>query len=302
MVAIGDNLMPDDERQVWDLRGNALTGKLSGQKFSASPPVLSPDGAHVALVPFGKQSIVTVWTLKTQTSVRIEPGFTPGLIDFAGPGKLLLAELRGSTLRVQLRDATTGRREREYEGPSLGDVPALTRDMLAVSPGGRYLAVVAPGDLWIWDLKLGSAAGRRAVPWNTRELLFPCRGLSFSPNGRELAGLFETQGQARLVCWDVAGGEVAFELTFPSLKFRPETPVAYAGQVLGWIGQRQGWLLYGHAQIDRRTSQMRVPPGLDGPSLPFRRMLGPEHIATLTGQGDNKLLRIAQFQADHGAD
>jgi hypothetical protein len=31
-------------------------------------------------------------------------------------------------------------------------------------------------------------------------------------------------------------------------------------------------------------------------------MLGPEHIATLTGQGDNKLLRITRFQPEQPAD
>jgi hypothetical protein len=203
-------------------------------------------------------------------------------------------------LHLRVWDATTGKREREFDGPTLGAATSLTRDMLAVSPGGAWLAVVTPENLWLWDLKKGTAAGQRALPWNGANWLFPCRGLSFSPDGGELAALFQVNGQSRLVCWDVASGEPAVDVTFPALRLWVGTEVAYKGHVLGWVGNRRGWLVYGQMFIDRRANKVGPPPsGLLAADQPFRRMVGPDHVATLPGGlGGKKVLTVSRFDPD----
>ncbi|HKI30411.1 MAG TPA: hypothetical protein VKA46_00870 [Gemmataceae bacterium] len=300
-VAVGDNFDDKDERQVWDLQTNATTGKLVGRRYSASPALLGPDGAHLAILPFGEREIVDVAALASGKKVRIDTGLPTEVVDFAGPGKLLVAGRQGAGLRLRLWDATTGKRERDFDGPALGAQVPLLRDMVAVSPGGAYLAVVTPEDLWVWDLKTGTAAGRRALPWNAANWLLPCRGLSFSPDGRELAGFFEVNGQSRLVCWNLmAQGEPAFDVTFPAAKVRPNMLLAYAGQVLGWVGDRRGWLLYGQMFIDRKADKVGpAPAGLLAAEQPFRRMVGPDHVATLPGGlGGNKVLTVSRFDPD----
>jgi hypothetical protein len=299
-VAVGDNFDDKDERQVWDLRTGTPAGKLVGRHYTTEKPVLGPDGNHLAILPFGEKEIVDVYALSTGKPVRIDTGMPTDVVDFAGPGKLLVAGKRGAVLHLRVWDAATGKREREFDGPPPGAATSLTRDMVAVSPGGAWLAVVTPESLWLWDLKKGTAAGQRALPWNGANWLFPCRGLSFSPDGRELAALFQVSGQSRLVCWDVAGGEPVVDVTFPALRLWVGTEVAYKGHVLGWVGDRRGWLVYGQMFIDRTANKVGPPPsGLLAADQPFRRMVGPDHVATLPGGlGGKKVLTVGRFNPD----
>jgi hypothetical protein len=300
-VAVGDNSDDKDERQVWDLRTGQMTGKVGGRKYSAERPVLSPDGAHLAVLPFGEKEIVDVTPLATGKPVRIDTGGLPtDVVDFAGPGKLLVAGKRDGKAHLRVWDATTGKREKEFDGPPLGTPPTLTRDMVAVSPTGAWLAVVTPDNLWLWDMKTGAAAGQHALPWNGANWLFPCRGLSFSPDGSELAALFQVNGKSRLVCWNLASGGSIFDVTFPALRLWDGAELAYKGQVLGWVGNRRGWLLYGQMFIDRNADKGGpVPAGLMAADQPFRRMVGPDHIATLPGGlGGKKTLTISRFDPD----
>jgi hypothetical protein len=307
-VAVGDNFDDKDERQVWNLQTDAAAGKLVGRKYSAERPVLSPDGAHLAVLPFGEKEIVDVVDMKTgKKLVRIDTGLPTEVVDFAGPGKLLVAGKRGATLHLRIWDVTTGKREHDtgkrehdFDGPTLGKPPTLTRDMLAISPGGAWLAVVTPDNLSLWDLKMGSAAGERALPWNSANWLLPCRGLSFSPDGSELAALFQVNGQSRLVCWDVVRGEAGFDVTFPALRLGVGAEMAYKGHVLGWVGDRRGWLVYGQMFIDRKADKVGpAPSGLLAADQPFRRMVGPDHVATLPGGlGGKKTLTISPFDPD----
>src|SRR5262249_39411119 len=239
-VAVGDNFDDKDERQVWNLETNVMAGKLVGRRFSAGA-VLSPDGAHLALLPLKERDIVDVVAPASGKSVRIDTGFPAEVVDFAGPGKLLVAARQEGAVRVRLWDATTGKRERDIDRPPLG-AAALARDMVAVSPGGAYLAVATPDDLWLWDLKAGTAAGRRPLPWNARNWLLPCAGLSFSPDGGELAGFFQLGDRSRLVSWGVARGEagVAGEVRGPALVGGGQA--AAKGHGPGWGGGARGWV------------------------------------------------------------
>jgi hypothetical protein len=301
-IAIGDNFDDKDERQVYDLRTGKKTGELGGRHYSSAPPVLSPDGAHLAILPFGEKEIVDVWPLagaKPVKPVRIDTDLPTDVVDFAGPGRLLVAGKRGAALHVRVWDAKTGKREVAFDGPPLGDPVKPTRDMLAVSPGGNYLAVVTPEALSLWDLRNGTPAGRHALPWNEGNWLFPCRGLSFSPDGRELAALFQVGGKSRLVSWNVQTGMPLNTVIFPELRPSPGAEVAYRGHVLGWVGQRRGWLLYGQMFVGRDDKVGPPPPGLLAPDQPFRRLVGTDHIATLpAGLGGNKVLTVAPFDPD----
>ncbi len=300
-VAVGDNSDDKDERQVWNLQTGEMTGKVVGRHYTIERPALSPDGAHLAILPFGEKEMVDVIAPATGKSVRIDTaGLPTDVVDFAGPGRLLVAGKHGPGTHVCIWDATTGKREREFDGPPLGAATGLSRDMVAISPGGTWLAVATPENLSLWDLKKGTPAGQRALPWNGGNWLFPCRGLSFSPDGRELAGLFQAGGRSRLVCWGMNGDAPAHEVTFPELHLWDGAVMMDKGQVIGWVGDRRGWLLYGQMFIDRKADRVGPsPPGLLAGDQPFRRMVGTDHVATLPGgPGGKKALTISPFDPE----
>ena len=135
---------------------------------------------------------------------------------------------------------------------------------------------------------------------HARNWLFPCRGLSFSPDGSELAGFFQVEEKSRLVSWDVARGESVFDVTFPAPQLWVGTQTGYKGHVLGWVGDRRGWLLYGQMFIDRKADKVGpAPAGLLAADQPLRRMVGPDHMATLPGGfGGRKVLTVSRFDPD----
>lgn len=304
-VAVGNNAAAGDERQVWNLQTNKMTGKLIGQLPSLQPPILSPDGAHIAIIPAGKPGTVDVWALGPGKVVNIPVspnGVPPEVIDFAGPGRLLTGRRinAGREFEFVVWDAATGQSALkfglEFAGPPVGGVN-LSRDTIAISPGGAYLALMTGDTLRVFDLKTGVAVGQRALPQGApgRRIL-SCRGLSFSPDGSELAGLFHTNNQMRLVCWDVAKGDAVADIAFGFLTLMLGMDGTYRGHVLDWVGDRRGWLLYGAMMIDRKADKVGPqPPGLTDPNYAVSHLIGPDHVATLPGGGGNKVLTVTRF-------
>ncbi len=297
-VAIGSNLRPDDERQVWNLQTGRMTGKVVGTvpTFNGSPPVLSADGAYVAF--HERPSTVAVWALGPGKKVSIEVGSAWALgdyVDFAG-GKLLTLRRTGSTLFVQLWDPATGQNVLSFT--ALTRTTGVTRDSVAISPGGGYLAVVSHEGLAVYELKAGTAVGQRPLPkWGPTPSL-TCHGLSFSPDGSELAGLFYGNvPPMHLVCWDVAKGDVVSEASVPQARPPGGTISVYAGHAIDWVGERRGWLLYGYTLVKRGedgSATFLSQPQQTGSPVP-RHLVGPDHVATLAAGA----LTVSRFDPDN---
>jgi hypothetical protein len=299
-VLIGTNLRAEDERQVWNLQTGQMTGKVVGKIDSSRPPILSPDGAHVAF--HDRPGTVDVWAPGPGKKVTIDVG--AGLLtdytDFAG-GKLLTARKVGTALQFQLWDVATGQSVLTFVPP--GTQTGISRDGFAVSPGGAYLALASRESLLIFDLKAGTLVGQRAMPkWEPGRIV-SCHGLSFSPDGSELAGLFYgTVSPMHLVCWDVAKGEVVSENSVPLDRPQAGTLAVYRGHVLDWVGDRRGWLLYGYTMVERGkdgSATFLPQPPQTGSPIP-RHLVGPGHVATLAAAAKpgEFVLTVRPFDAD----
>jgi hypothetical protein len=303
-LAVGDNFTPDDVREVWDLQANERVGKVSGSLVSASAPVLSPDGAHLAL-PANRPGAVDVWAVKTNKKVTVEagsPGFLPELIDFAGPGTLLTANRIGSALQLQVWDADSGRRVREVRVDKPVRGSGHVRDTLAISPGGAYLALAVADTLWVYDLKTGQVIGERPLREDFGKRPMDCRGLTFSPDGSELAGIFWGGPRGSVFCWDMARGDFVCEAPLPAgTSVHVALSGAYRGRAIDWLAGRRGWLLYGQLVVERKpgAGPAAAPAGLQNATAPVSHLIGPEHIATLPGGlGGNKVLTVTRFDPD----
>jgi len=302
-VALGANLFANDERQVWNLQTGTMIGKVIGAvpTVNGAAPVLSPDGSYLAF--YEKPGTVGVWAVAPGKKVEIEVGaggFLPDYTAFAGD-RLLTLRRAGTGLQFQLWNLTTGKNELSFTPP--GRISGIYRDAVAVSPGGGYVAVASRETLLIAELKTGSTVGRRAMPkWEVGRLA-TCAGLSFAPDGSELAALFFGSGaQPRLLCWDVATSNVLSDVTFPQAKPNPGVLSAYKGHVIDWLGNRRGWLVYGYTMIDRTRAGAATflpqPPVLGTPDP--RHLVGPDHVVTLAAgaKPNEKALAVTRFDPD----
>jgi hypothetical protein len=292
-VAVGSFNQGNEEVQVWNLQTMTMTGKVTRQTGSTNL-LLSPDGAHLAAV--SRSSTIEVWTVATGQSKVIGAG--PGNIevcDFAGPGKLVTARPADGKNVVQVWDVATGKAERQFDGP-----PRLLRDVIGVSPGYNYAALASPETLWVYDLRTGALAGQRAFPKPEGGRSSLIRGLVFSPDGAELAAYFRVATRSRIVCWDVTKGDVLADHNLPSdTRTSPSLGAAYRMHPIDWLPNRRGWLVLGLNAIDHNSGRpigsLPVPDRL---SLGVRRLIGPEHIAVLSGPRTASVLAVDRFNAE----
>ncbi len=302
-VALGANLFANDERQVWNLQTGTLIGKVIGAvpTVNGAAPVLSPDGAYLAF--YEKPGVIGVWAVGPGKKVEIEvgaAGFLPDYTDFAGD-RLLTAHRVGTALQFQLWSVATGKNELTFSPP--GRISGISRDAVAISPGGGYLAVASRESLTVTDLKTGSTAGNRSLPkWEGLRLV-ACHGLSFSPDGSELAALYSANGaQPHLVCWDVATGQLVSDLTFPQARPHVGVLSAYKGHVIDWLEKRRGWIIYGYTMIDRTkdgaAAFLPQPPVIGTPDP--RHLVGYDHFVTLAAgaKANEKALNVTRFDPD----
>jgi hypothetical protein len=302
-VAVGLNLRADDERQVWNLQTGQMTGKVIGtvRTINGAPPVLSPDGAYLAYSE--RPGTVAVWAPGPGKKVSVEvggDGFLSDYTDFAGH-KLLTLRRAGAAMTFTAWDAATG--ANLFSITPRGRMTGISRDAVAISPGGGYLAVAAREGVSVFELKGGTTVGERALPKWEPVRPYTCHGLSFSPDGSELAGLFFGNGtQPHLVCWDVARGDVLCDVTFPLALPAAGVQSVYRGHVIDWIGDRRGWLLYGYTMVDRKkngaATVLPAPPA-EGSPVP-RHMVGRDHVATLApgAKPGEKVLTVSRFDPD----
>jgi hypothetical protein len=299
-VAIGSNRGAGEERQVWNLQTGEMTGKVVGLVSSNQHPVLSPDGAHLAFLSSTKRGTVEVWAPASGKMVSVQAGtlLTTDLIEFVGPDKLLAGRRAGIGMAVKVIDAATGKEEREFQTAR----PFGGRDALAISPGGAYLALAERQTLNVYDVKTGTLAGQRSL--TNANALAPgtCHGLSFSPDGGELAGLFFGINGAQLICWDMAKGDVVSESSIPKATPPAGTLAVYRGHAIDWVGDRRGWLLYGYTLVDRgkNGSATFLPePAAAGSPLP-RHLIGPGHAVTMVAgaRAGEKALTVSPFDPD----
>src|SRR5262249_48609662 len=130
----------------------------------------------------------------------------------------------------------------------------------------------------------------------------PCVGLAFSPDGVQLAAVFDSQlTDTEVVVWDVVKGTATRQRALEkTLRNKAQIAVIYRGPALEWVPDRSGWLLFGYFLVDARSGAVvwTVPGNLEVSVPSHRRLLGRDHLAMAIGTGQNRQLQIITLPRD----
>lgn len=150
---------------------------------------------------------------------------------------------------------------------------------MALSAGGRYVAVPAKNTFVIADVKSGTLS--EPIVWPDRLYV---RGLAFSADGTMLSSVSQLVGAEvqgwQLDTWNLKTGKPDSRHIIPQREHSEGT--FYKGPPLVWLPGDAGWLLYGHRVItfDGRLAG-ELPPD-PPPSAAFRKYEG---IRIIFGDG-----------------
>lgn len=261
-VALGGGSLFDGIK--WDVRevgtGRAV-GVVSEPKLRCEHWALAPDGRHLAATQRGPSQVL-VWDVKQGKrlgQLPLENGFVKEVL-FAGPSRLLVLTSPGGLRVFALPE---GREVRTVAGEGGSSDP----ERMGFSPGGRYLVTTKRDSfdlctLEVTDLETGELAGRTQVselqPTDRSRLIsdFHVKSIVFSPDGTELAVVFDTHQKVGIAVVDVATGKQLEGFTCEHLAADQAFGRREVKPALDWFPNKQRWLYQGLGLIDRASRKM----------------------------------------------
>lgn len=264
VVAIGTQL---EGLQVVDLSSQRRIGQWTNDTRTTSThlPAVSPDGKLLAIGNLQESreahTVVYAYSLSPATQVaRIAvqmPWMRLQSLFFCSKTHLLLSFTKHpsavTSQLVQIWDVPTRTLIREYMVPGRG-----TEDReLMISPTGKYLVSLSPY-LAVYELSSGELVGARPFPKADDRERWTSMGAAFSPDGKELAALFDVGRECgKLVVWNLADGAITAQHTVTDTPFRNIPSFwRYTGDPIEWFAESQGWLLGGHMAVDRASGSI----------------------------------------------
>ena len=248
-VAIGPTVYNlDDGREV------GQTGDHGGQFESQTLRALSDDGKFYAIARRGQVEVRRCQDGQNVSSlagdwaaVRLE------FLDFGSPGQLVTGVRSGDDEHLAEWDVATGKLLKKFA------IESVNRNIM-LSDDGRFVAVELPNEgIGAYDLLESPSKGNgkiyaRFPIASLAGRALTINGFRFSPSSEELAAVCDDG--ARVLCWNNKAESVfqhSLGTDLPSLGMATST---YRGPVLEWQPGGRGWLLAGHAFLDRRARRV----------------------------------------------
>lgn len=151
-----------------------------------------------------------------------------------------------SSLDAYVLDANSTEELKNY---SLGE--RLDAANVAISPGGKYVAVPSEEQVNLFELASGRQIGTAPIPKPSQSSnKGNPRGLAFSPDGRELVGAFAYQDDLQFVRWNASTGMPLAS----TLHYRPQLQkLLDSSEYMVASPAGDCYLLRGRVLIDRAT-------------------------------------------------
>ncbi|HEU5115052.1 MAG TPA: hypothetical protein VFT74_00095, partial [Isosphaeraceae bacterium] len=272
-LIVGGNDADDQYREVWDLRSARPVGHIFGRLQAGKPYALSPDGAFFALHTVPVPRATEVWKVADGQRVAQIPDDKniPDLIEFAGPGRLLIGTSYARTVVVW--DLATSKPVFTISTPE-----NINTKSLALSPTRRYMALYMAhkNRLMIYDLTSGQVAGdiRMQAPGSSN---YDCEGMAISPDGKALTGLFTLGSDTHLMTWDLTNGQLVTDFESKGRDTYGKS-FSYDSQVVQWLPDQSGWLIQDQTFVERQSGQ--VVWSMPFPPIKYKEH-GPRKVADL---------------------
>lgn len=221
---------------------NLLTGDLVAElppELLEGTSAISTDGKRVAHCGSRDVAVIYVYSCEKpdEPPVRIENSegtWSVGLMRFLDANRLVIYANEWIVF-----DTTTGRKLKSMEGssPSGGG--------FALGDNGKYMAVSDHRTVIVYDTIRGRVVAKMASVHNGRQLdLFSCSGLAFSPDMKELVGLFS---RGEFVVWSNKGEVLLNELLSDGNSMHDGT------FAVSCLPDNSGWFLEGSRLLDRKS-------------------------------------------------
>jgi len=259
--------------RVWDKANKAVQEQLDGSYVRQAQTAVSPDGRLFAATsrPADQQdSAVTVWDTQTGKKLFTANGDSKRFVDvlLLSSKSLMLGDRWSDELLVWNCD--DGKRRKSIKVPNV----RFKQGNAAVSDDGKYVAMVAAGQLGVVDasdgktvaimhppdpkvrvkrvsLKAGDKpkGSRRPDEAASEPIFAALQSLRFSPDNSELAGL-STHPRARMMSWNGMG-----DLNVDQAVSAQSS--ALQEGAFQWFANRDAWLVAGNI-LDRKTGRIVV--------------------------------------------
>lgn len=272
-VGLGRNTFDRDFREVYDIRDHKKLGRIYGFAASNGKFAISPDGKFYA-VSNRESKGVYVWDVensKPKGTLPLASSWGAKVVEFAGPKRL--AAMADSKAPLQIWSLPSGNPERTITLPE-----EAVEQSIAFSHGGKYLAVYNKKRefpaIHLIDLDTGKFAGAINVPLQgDNNFWVPnCQVLMFSPDGEEIAGIFEESFKGKyFYSFSLKDRSLAFEY-----KFEEDNTFWWTtanATPIQWFPNKKRWLVFGNLLLDREVGNIVWKFSTDKNTAAARRVL-----------------------------
>jgi hypothetical protein len=279
IIAPGNRFLALDG-ECWDLTTGESVGRCWTAGLAPKAAALSPNGKWFAASASEETDAIDLQETEPgqgTKSLPFEFGTTRlEMLAFADD-TYLVACWRGSRgNRVQLWDIETAKVVAEF------DTDEFERKHAALSPDGKYLAIVLRESVLIYEVRKRKKVAT-AVP--SDGWLIGCDGIAFAPNGQEVA--LVTNGGRKIMAWS-GNAELVYDVE-PKADLRGHKNGAfYGGPAIAYLPDGSGWLVYGHNVFDRSSHQVLVQVSSSAGGAGVHQFLDQDRLLVTRGEGASR--------------